>query len=117
MIDKETQIKALLGGHAYELACKTLGVDNMKHRKYAEVFTATEAEVYEYTEKHGLPQSEATSKDSLQEGFHYYYEDGKWHCFFRERGMIFDEKTFEDSEQAKKYIVRTLIQLAGTGLY
>lgn len=72
MIDKETQIKALLGGHAYELACKTLGVENMKYRKYAEVFTVTEVEVYDYTEKHGLPQSEATSKNSLQEGFHYY---------------------------------------------
>ena len=117
--DKEKQIKVLLGGRgrAYDYACQTLGVDNMMHHSYADVFTVSEADVYDYILKNGLPESEDTSKESLKEGFHYYKEDGRWHTFFRERNYIFDEKSFEDDNDAKKYIAGRLIRLSGTGLY
>ena len=117
--DKETQIKVLLEGRGrvYDYACQTLGVNNMMHHSYKEVFTVSEADVYEYIQKNGLPESEDTGRDSLKEGFHYYKEDGRWHTFFRERNYIFDEKSFEDDNDAKKYIAGRLIRLSGTGLY
>ena len=117
--DKETQIKMLLGGRgrAYDYACQALGVDNMMHHSYADVFTVSEADVYDYVLKNGLPESEDTSKESLKEGFHYYKEDGRWHTFFRERNYIFDERSFDTDNDAKKYIAGRLIRLSGTGLY
>ena len=117
--DKEKQIKVLLGGRgrAYDYACQTLGVDNMMHHSYADVFTVSEADVYDYILKNGLPESEDTSKESLKEGFHYYKEDGRWHTFFRERNYIFDERSFDNDNDAKKYIAGRLIRLSGTGLY
>lgn len=117
--NKEKQIEILLEGRgrAYDYACQTLGVDNMMHHSYADVFTVSEAEVYEYILENGLPESGDISKDSLKEGFHYYEEAGKWHTFFRERNYIFDEKSFDDDIEAKKYIAGRLIRLAGTGLY
>ena len=117
--DKEKQIKVLLGGRgrAYDYACQTLGVDNMMHHSYADVFTVSEADVYEYILENGLPESEDTSKKSLKEGFHYYKEDGRWHTFFRERNYIFDERSFDTDNDAKKYIAGRLIRLSGTGLY
>ena len=117
--DKEKQIKVLLGGRgrAYDYACQTLGVDNMMHHSYADVFTVSEADVYDYVLKNGLPESEDTSKESLKEGFHYYKEDGRWHTFFRERNYIFDERSFDNDNDAKKYIAGRLIRLSGTGLY
>lgn len=117
--DKEKQIKVLLGGRgrAYDYACQTLGVDNMMHHSYADVFTVSEADIYDYILKNGLPESEDTSKESLKEGFHYYKEDGRWHTFFRERNYIFDERSFDTDNDAKKYIAGRLIGLSGTGLY
>lgn len=117
--DKEKQIKVLLGGRgrAYDYACQTLSVDNMMHHSYADVFTVSEADVYDYVLKNGLPESEDTSKESLKEGFHYYKEDGRWHTFFRERNYIFDERSFDNDNDAKKYIAGRLIRLSGTGLY
>lgn len=117
LVDKETQIKVLLSGNALDFACETLGVKDMRTRKYAEVFSVSPEEVYEYTSIHGIPYSESTSEHSLAEGFHYYEEDGKWFTFFRERGRIYDEKSFDDDELGKKYIVATLLKLSGTGLY
>ncbi|SDN77728.1 hypothetical protein SAMN05518871_107187 [Psychrobacillus sp. OK028] len=117
MVDKETQIKVLLSGKALDFACETLGVKDMRTRKYVEVFTVSPEEVYEYTTIHGIPHSDSTGKNSLAEDFHYYEEEGKWYTFFRERGHIFDEKCFDDDELGKKYIVTTLLQLSGTGLY
>ena len=114
LVDKETQIKVLLDGDVLGFACKTLGVKDMKHNHYSEVFTVSKEEVYEYTLIHGIPQSKTPPKS---EGFHYYKKDGKWYTFFRERGFTFDEKTFADDEIGRKYIVLTLLQLAGTGLY
>ena len=58
MPDKETQIKALLWGSAYNLACNTLEVRNMKHSRYSDVFTVSAAEVVEYVLKHGIPEKE-----------------------------------------------------------
>ncbi|WP_164215743.1 hypothetical protein [Virgibacillus sp. YIM 98842] len=89
----------------------------MLDHHYSEVFTVSKEEVYAYTLIHGIPQSESTSKQSLAEGFHYYKEEGKWYTFFRERNYVFDEKVFVDDESGKKYIVHTLLKLAGTGLY
>jgi len=117
LVDKETQIKILLSGKALGFACETLGVENMRYHSYSKVFTVSEEEVYEYTEINGIPHSDSTSKHSLAEGFHYFEEEGKWYTFFRERDFIHDEKNFSDHELGKKYIVRTLLQLAGTGLY
>lgn len=117
LVDKETQIKLLLYGNALDFACKTLGVKDMRHNSYSEVFTVSKEEVYEYTLVNGIPQSDSTSRYSLKEGFHFYEEEGKWYTFFRERGYIYNEKNFDDYEHGKKYIVLTLIQLSGTGLY
>ncbi|MFJ5772484.1 hypothetical protein [Psychrobacillus sp. NPDC093180] len=116
-VDKETQIQILLYGNALDFACETLGVKDMRTSKYSEVFTVSYEEVYEYISIHGLPQNKSTTKDAQGEGFHYYTEDGKWYTFFRERGQIFDEKNFVDEELGKRYIVKTLLQLSGTGLY
>lgn len=117
MVEKETQIKVLLYGDPLGFACETLGVDHLMRRKYSEVFTVSKEEVFSYTSIHGIPKSEAASKDSPAEGFHYYKEDGNWHTFFRERGAVFDEKVFADDEAGREYIVHTLLKLAGTGLY
>ena len=117
MVDKETQIKILLYGNPLDFACETLGVKNMRNHNYSEVFTVSKEEVYEYTSINGIPQSDSTSKYSKTEGFHYYEEEGKWYTFFLERGYIYHEKNFNDDELGKKYIVHTLLQLAGTGLY
>jgi len=117
LVDKETQIKILLYGDPLRFACETLGVSDMLHRNYSEVFTVSKEEVYAYTLIHGMPNRESTSKQSLAEGFHYYKEEGKWFTFFRERDYLFDEKVFVDDELGKKYIVETLLKLAGTGLY
>jgi hypothetical protein len=89
----------------------------MRNHKYYKVFTVSKEEVYAYTSIQGIPQSDSTSIYSLVEGFHYFEEEGKWYTFFRERGYIFDEKNFDDYELGKKYIVNTLLQLSGTGLY
>lgn len=107
MVDKETQVQILLYGNELVFASETLGVKDMRTRKYSEVFTVSYEEVYEYISIHGLPQSESTSKDTLVEGFHY----------FKERGHISYEKNFDDEELGKRYIVTTLLQLKGTGLY
>ncbi|WP_277587422.1 hypothetical protein [Psychrobacillus antarcticus] len=117
LVDKETQIQTLLYGNALVFACETLGVQDMRTRKYSEVFTVNNEEVYEYISIHGPPQNKSTSKGSQDEGFHYNMEDGKWFTFFRERGQIFDEKSFVDEELGKRYVVKTLLQLSGTGLY
>ena len=117
MVDKETQIKILLYGKPLDFACETLGVENMRYHNYSKVFTVSKEEVYEYTEINGIPQSDSTSKDSKAEGFHYFEQEGKWYTFFRERGYIYDKKNFDDYELGKIYIVHTLLQLAGTGLY
>ena len=117
LVDKETQIQILLYGSAFNFACETLGVKDMRTHKYSEVFTVSNEEVYEYISIHGLPQNESTGKGAQVEGFHYYKKDGKWYTFFRERGQISDEKKFDDEELGKKYIVTTLLQLSGTGLY
>ncbi|MGN7410184.1 hypothetical protein [Sporosarcina sp. SAFN-010] len=117
MADKETQIKILLYGNALDFACETLGVKNMRYHKYSEIFTVSEEDVYEYTLIHGIPQSESTGRYSLDEGFHYFEEEGNWYTFFRERGYIYNEKNFGNDELGRKYIVQTLLQLAGTGLY
>jgi hypothetical protein len=117
LVEKETQIQILLYGNALAFACETLGVKDMSTRKYSEVFTVRNEEVYEYISLHGLPQSEATSKEAMAEGFHYYKEESKWYTFFRERGGIHTKKKFDDEELAKRYIVTTLLQLSGTGLY
>lgn len=107
----------MLYGDPLGFACETLGVKNMIDQNYSEVFTVSEEEVYEYTLIHGIPQSESSSKDSLAEGFHYFKQEGKWYTFFRERGYTYHEKNFDDDELGRKYIVRTLLQLTGTGLY
>jgi len=117
LVDKETQIEVLLYGNALNFACETLGVENMRHHKYSKVFTVSKEEVYDYISINGMPQSDATSRYSKVEGFHYFEEEGKWFTFFRERGIFYDKKTFDDYELGKKYIVLTLLQLAGTGLY
>lgn len=117
LVDKGTQIQILLYGNALAFACETLGVKDMKTRKYSEVFTVSNEEVYEYISIHGLPKSESTRKEALVEGFHYYKEEGKWHTFFTERGRTFHKKNFDDEELGKRYIVTTLLQLSGTGLY
>ena len=117
LVDKETQIQILLYGKVLVFACETLGVKDMRIRNYSEVFTVSNEEVYEYISIHGLPQNKSTRKDSQGEGFHYYMEESKWCTFFRERGQIFDEKNFVDEELGKRYIVKTLLQLSGTGLY
>lgn len=117
MVDKEKQIKILLYGNPLDFACKTLGVNDMRNHKYSKVFTVSKEEVYEYTEIHGIPQSDSATKHSLAEGFHYFEEEGKWYTFFRERGNIYHKKNFDDYELGKKYIVTTLLQLSGTGLY
>lgn len=117
MVDKEVQIRVLLYGDPFRFACDTLGVTNMFDHHYSDVFTVSREEVYAYTLIHGIPQSESTGKHSLTEGFHYYEEEGKWYTFFRERNYVFDEKVFVDEEVGKKYIVDTLLKLAGTGLY
>lgn len=113
LVDKEKQIEILLYGNALAFACEILGVKNMKNNKYSEVFTVSKEDVYEYISTHGLPQS----RHSLNEGFYYFKEEGKWHTFFRERGSIYNEKNFDSDELGKKYIAHTLLQLAGTGLY
>lgn len=112
--DKETQIKVLLYGNPYKFACETLGESDMRHRKYSEVFTVSKEEVFEYTTVHGIPQCGLTSRE---EGFHYYEEESRWHTLFKERGQVFDKKTFEDEKLAKNYIVTTLLKLRMTGLY
>lgn len=117
LVDKETQIQTLLYGNAFDFACETLGVNDMRTHEYSEVFTVSNEEVYEYTSIHGIPHSEAIRKSTLVEGFHYYKEKGKWYTFFMERGQISHEKNFNDEEQGKRYIVNTLLQLNGTGLY
>lgn len=117
MADKDTQIKILLYGDPLGFACETLGVENMIHHNYSEVFTVNFEEVYEYTLNHGIPHNESSGKHSSVEGFHYYKEDDIWFTFFRERGYEYTKKTFDDDEDAKRYIVRTLLQLRGTGLY
>lgn len=114
MIDRETQIKVLLYGNPYKFACETLGVSDMRQRKYSEVFTVSKEEVFEYTTVHGIPQCGLTSRE---EGFHYYEEEGKWYTFFRERGQIFDKKNFVDEKLAKKFIVTTLLKIKMTGLF
>ncbi|WP_142826277.1 hypothetical protein [Planococcus soli] len=115
-VDKETQMQILLFGNPLQFACETLGVKDMRIREYAEVFTVSMEDVYDYALNHGLPQSDLM-RDPLIEGFHYYKKDGKWHTFFRERGQTFDEKKFDDEELGKRYIIKTLVQLSGTGLY
>ena len=117
MIDKETQIKILLYGNPLDCACETLGVKDMRNHKYSTVFTVSKDEVYEYISINGIPQSDSTSRYSLTEGFHYYEEEGTWYTFFRERDYIYHENNFDDYELGKKYIVTTLLQLSGTGLY
>jgi len=113
LIEKETQIKVLLYGDPLGFACKSLGVKNMIYQQYSQVFTVTYEEVLAYTARHGLPKT----PDPSTEGFHYIKEEGRWYTFFRERGQVYDEKIFDDDELARKYILRTLLQLAGTGLY
>ena len=117
LVDKETQIQILLYGNALVFACETLGVKDMRTRKYSEVFTVSNEEVYEYISIHGLPLNKSTRKERLVEGFHYYKEEGKWYTLFTERGRTFYEKVFDDEEQGERYIVTTLLQLSGTGLY
>ncbi|MCJ1907652.1 hypothetical protein [Planococcus ruber] len=117
MVDKETQIKILLYGNAFHFACETLGVKNMYDHSYSEVFTVSKEEVLAYTAVHGLPHNERTGKEDRNEGFHFYEEDGEWVTFFRERGHIYDEKKFKDSEPAHRYIVETWLKLSGTGLF
>src|SRR5690554_3688220 len=114
---KKHKIKILLHGNPLDFACKTLGVNNMINNKYSEVFTVSKEDVLEYTAIHGLPHSKRTNKNALGEGFHFFKEDGKWTTFFRERGRIFDKKTFQDDKLAHEYIVTTWLQLCGTGLY
>lgn len=117
LVDKETQMQILLFGNALQFSCETLGVKDMRIRKYSEVFTVSMDEVYAYALKLGLPQIGSTRDDMLIEGFHYYKKDGKWHTFFNERGQTFDEKNFDNEELGKRYIIKTLVQLSGTGLY
>lgn len=69
-------------------ACETLGVNNMMHHQYSQVFTVTYEEVFASTEIHGIPKT----PNLLTEGFHYYKEAGKWSTFFRERGYSFGKK-------------------------
>lgn len=117
LIDKETQIKALLRGKVLQFTCETLGVSDMRNSNYADVFTVSFEEVYQYTVIHGIPQTISSDWDSLPEGFHYYKENGIWTTFFTERGSIHTKKTFDDDELGRRYIVKTLLQLSGTGLY
>lgn len=117
LVDIETQINVLLYGSALQFACETLGVNNMIDSKYADVFTVSFEEVYQYTVVHGIPQRESSRLDSRIEGFHYGQEDGNWTTFFTERGSIHTPKSFDDDELGKRYIVKTLLQLSGTGLY
>lgn len=117
LIKKETQIEVLLHGDPFGFSCEVLGVEDMRYNSYSEVFTVSFEEIYEYTSAHGLLQSDSFTKDFSSEGFHYYKEDGKWHTFFKERGHIFDEKSFNEDESGRKYIVRTLLKMRGTGLF
>ena len=117
MIDHKTQIEVLLYGNPLQFACKTLGVPNMRHHSYADVFTVSRAEVLAYTAVHGIPEQFSSESDRLKDGFHYYEECGTWYTFFRERGMTFDQKKFADESVAKEYIVSMLLKLTMTGLY
>lgn len=49
----------------------------MRSSRYADVFTVSEEEVVEYVLKDGIPENEQTNPNLLQEGFHFYKEDGK----------------------------------------
>ena len=117
MIDKTTQIKALLGGSAYDFACQTLGVYNMRDSKYSDVFTVTERQVHEYVFINGFPNGETPKEERDTEGFHFYQERGTWHTWYKERNIVSDEIKFEDSRKAKRYIATTLLRMAGTGVY
>ncbi|MCD2137784.1 hypothetical protein [Salinicoccus halitifaciens] len=117
LIKKEIQIEVLLYGDPFGFACEMLDVENMRSNSYSEVFTVNFEEVYEYIQLHGLPQTESSSRHPMTEGFHYYKENGRWHTFFKERGCIFDEKSFDEDESGKRYIVRTLLKLRGTDLF
>jgi hypothetical protein len=117
MIDKEIQIKILLCGDPLRFACRILRVKDMRNQKYAKVFTVSKKEIYEYVSINGIPQDYSTSRYSLTDGFHFFEEEGKWYTCFRERGMIYNDKVFDDYEFGRKYIVDTLLGLSGTGLF
>lgn len=117
MIEKETQIKILLGGDAFRFACKILGVTTMRNQDYSAVFTVSKEDIYNYVSINGIPQHASISRYSKNDGFHFFEEDGNWYTCFRERGRIYDEKLFENYETGQKYIVDTLLKLSGTGLF
>lgn len=111
------QIKILLSGDPYKFACKKLGVKDMKNNSYSKVFAVSKEEIYEYVSINGIPQEYSTSRYSMADGFHFFIEDGKWYTCFRERGNIYNYNVFDDFEIGRKYIVDTLLELSGTGLF
>lgn|SRR5690625_348780 len=107
LVDKETQIKVLLYGDPLRFACETLGVNNMLHHNYSEVFTVSKEEVFAYTESHGILQSASSNQYSLAEGFHYFKEEGKWYTFLG-RGILFTMKRFLQMMSLVESILFTL---------
>jgi hypothetical protein len=117
MAPKEEQIQALLSGDPLRYACEKLQVETMDGRSYAAVFDVTKTDVFAYVRAHGLPFDCSHGRNSTDDGFRFFEEEGKLFCWFQERGIIFDEREFTDYDAGLIYITEILLKLSGTGLY
>lgn len=117
MDSKEEQIKILLNGDPLRYACRALKVKDMRNHRYSEVFNVSRDEVIQYVKEKGLPFDYSHSRFSITDGFKFFEEEGKWYCCVRERGIVFDEKEFEDYDEGLAYITNMLLRMSGTGLF
>lgn len=118
MATKEEQIKALLAGNAYALACKELNVGSMAQSSYASVFTVKYAEILEYVKKHGLPGNAycAKSEEHMCEGLHFISHTDYYEIFWLERGQREAIGRYKNKDDALQKLIDVILNMAGTGI-
>lgn len=118
MISKSDQIKALLNHKAYELATCELKKSHMALSKYEDIFTVSRSDIDLYIAKNGIPKHTYCTIGGLHicEGIHYIKRGMKWHIFWYERNIKFNEQEYTSEKEAEKILVDLILDTAGTGI-
>jgi hypothetical protein len=116
VVQPEEQIRALLEGRCFELACRELGVTEMRHHDYAKVFTVTRADIDHFVQKNGLPASHVRYSPSSYDGVYLLKQNTSWVTYYQERGIRFNEVEHSSREGATERALTLLLESSGTGL-
>ena len=118
MKSKTEQIRAILAGNTFRWAVNQLQPDEtINEKRYSDFISVAPDEVEEYVREHGFPQH---SVEVIYKGQGVFAEDKLcivesppgWDVFYIERGHRSDESSFLSLDEARREVIRRMIETA-----